>query len=104
MLNSAIVTTLYEETPLQIKYDINKVQLKMLQITSRHAEQAVTVHCRNIAFSGKELKFHSMKPGSPIRPQTSNNGCSVSVQGPHLNNKAFLSQIYTDGIFSWCQQ
>lgn len=50
----------------------------MLQITSRHAEQAITVHCQNLAFSDQELRFHSMKPGSSIAPHTYSSGCSVS--------------------------
>ena len=62
----------------QITYNINKVQLKMLQITSRHAEQALTVHCRNFVFEDQELLFHGMKPGSFITPQTFSDGCTVS--------------------------
>lgn len=50
----------------------------MLQITSRHAEQALTVHCKNFAFEDQELLFHGMKPGSFITPHTFSDGCTVS--------------------------
>jgi hypothetical protein len=60
----------------KVGYNINKVQLKMLQITSRRAEQTVTVRCKNLAFSDDGLKFHSMKSGSSIKPRTFTNGCS----------------------------
>lgn len=85
---------------MKVKYDINKVQLKMLQITSRHAEQEVTVHCRNIAFNKNDLVFHSMKSGSSIMPRTYSDGCSVS----HKLTINFLSHsdisFIIDGIFS----
>lgn len=73
----------------QVKYNINKVQLKMLQITSRHAEQAVTVHCKNLAFKDRELMFHTMKSGSFIKPHTFSDGCSVSQ-----NTDAFLIRSF----------
>jgi hypothetical protein len=69
----------------QFKYNINKVQLKMLQITSRHAEQALTVHCRNLVFEDQELLFHSMKPGSFITPHTFSDGCSTPSAGGSSN-------------------
>ena len=59
-------------------YDINKVQLKMLQITSRHAEQQVNIRCHNLAFDNRDVMFHTMKAGSSISPQVYSNGCSVS--------------------------
>lgn len=75
---------------LQVKYNIKKVQLKMLQITSRHAEQAVTVRCKNLAFKDRELKFHTMKSGSSIKPHSFSDGCSVS-----LNISTFTRRLFT---------
>ena len=63
---------------MQVKYDINKVQLKMLQITSRRAEQAITIRCKNLAFVDGQLTFHGFKSGTTIRPNNINNGCLVS--------------------------
>lgn len=75
---------------IQVKYNINKVQLKMLQITSQHAEQAVTVHCKNLAFKDRELMFHTMKSGSSIKPHSFSDGCSVS-----LNTSAFFTRLFS---------
>ena len=63
----------------QIKYGINKVQLKMLQITSRRAEQALTIHCKNLAFVDEQLTFRGFKSGTTLRARSLKNGCSVST-------------------------
>jgi hypothetical protein len=76
----------------KVAYSISKVQLKMLQITSRRAEQAVTVHCQNLAFSDTELKFHTMKPGSSVKPSTNSGGCSDASSAGASSNFKFSTR------------
>ena len=51
----------------------------MLQITSRRAQQTLTIHCKNLAFKDKQLMFHGFKSGSFVHPDSFPNGCGVSV-------------------------
>lgn len=84
-------------------YDINKVQLKMLQITSRHAEQHVTIRCHNLAFDDRDVMFHTMKAGSSISPQVFSSGCSVSCIECITSLYLHTTVECPGGIFSWCQ-
>lgn len=61
---------------MQFQYDINTVQMKMLQITSHQAQQQVTIRCKNLAID--QPKFRGFKKGTHIAPELTSNGCDVS--------------------------
>ena len=69
---------------LQFSYEISKVQLKMLQMTSLGAQQTVTVHCKNLGLAADELTFQSFKRGvqfsmgTRLAPKVISDGCGVS--------------------------
>ena len=65
----------------QFTYGISKVQLKMLQITSRSAQQKLTIRCRNIALSNKLPTFKGFSRKTDLTPTVMSNGCKVGREG-----------------------
>ena len=63
---------------LQLTYAINKVQLKMLQITSHTAQQTVTVKCKNLQLGSHQPKFTGGFKKTRLAPQVLSSGCDVS--------------------------
>ena len=73
----------------QLSYAINKVQLKMLQITSHTAQQTVTVRCKNLQLSNHQPLFTGFRK-SKLAPETTASGCNVSSC-----RSVFLSHIHS---------
>lgn len=61
----------------QFSSAISKVQLKMLQITSRSAQQSISIRCRNLETEGKHPTFKGFSRGVQVTPQLLSNGCKV---------------------------
>lgn len=64
---------------MQLTYAINKVQLKMLQITSHTAQQTVTIKCKNLQLGSNQPKFTGGFKRASLAPQVLSNGCDVSL-------------------------
>lgn len=80
---------MYLLVSLQFKYDINKVQLKMLQITSHEAQQRVTIRCKNLAID--QPKFRGFKKGTHLTAEILQSGCEVSSKDFKLCTEFCLS-------------
>ena len=64
---------------MQLTYAINKVQLKMLQITSHTAQQRVSIKCKNLQLGSHQPKFTGGFKKASLAPQVLSNGCDVSL-------------------------
>lgn len=64
---------------MQLTYAINKVQLKMLQITSHTAQQTVSIKCKNLQLGSHQPKFTGGFKKASLAPQVLSNGCDVSL-------------------------
>lgn len=62
----------------KLRYAINKVQLKMLQITSHTAQQTVTIKCQNLQLGNHQPKFAGGFKKASLAPQVLSNGCDES--------------------------
>ena len=76
---SVTVRQLYLTFVMQLTYAINKVQLKMLQITSHTAQQTVSIKCKNLQLGSHQPKFTGGFKKASLAPQVLSNGCDVSL-------------------------
>ena len=76
-MHSNIIIILIFFLYMQLTYAINKVQLKMLQITSHTAQQTVTIKCKNLQLGSHQPKFTGFKKTS-LAPEVLSNGCDVN--------------------------
>lgn len=80
--NIVFIVTLF----IQFSYEINIVQLKLLQMSSLQANQRVTMHCQGM--TELRVSFSGFKRGSLFRSSEHSNSVSL------VHNSCSVSQQY----------
>ena len=70
--------------PVQFVSTINKVQLKMLQVTSRSAEQLLTIRCQKVELASKKPSFRGFNRKGLAAPELLSDTCKVEKKGLKL--------------------